>query len=463
MSGFCEPPPQDQPNSQMTWSRLHDWLFRMVQFLCGLFPIPIINGGTGQTTAQTAINALTQVTSATAGYVLTKSTVTGNADWEPGGGGAGLVNSVSSSDAALTVSPTTGAVVAATNNFVGDSGSGGVHGVVPAPAAGDAAAGKFLKADGTWTAPPSGTGTVTSVALTVPTEFSVSGSPITTSGTLAVTKANETANTVWAGPTSGGAAAPTFRALVSADLPGGTGTVSSIATTAPITGGTITTTGTIGVTDFVASGASHARGTVPDPGNVAGTTKFLREDASWALVGGSSGGGLILLASYAPTNVLTQDVTSVLSSTYDIYLIELDDMINVTNSTNLNVQVSVDNGVSWIAGTNYVAANFRSDSGFATSAGGSSGAANFTICAGQDNTSANQSSATTLLIRNANSAIWKTISIITSTWWTSSSIMTSRTGACVVKATGAINALRFQYSSGNISSGIIKIYAIANS
>jgi hypothetical protein len=36
------------------------------------------------------------------------------------------------------------------NNFVGDSGSGGTKGLVPAPAAGDAAAFKFLKADGTW-------------------------------------------------------------------------------------------------------------------------------------------------------------------------------------------------------------------------------------------------------------------------------------------------------------------------
>lgn len=36
------------------------------------------------------------------------------------------------------------------NNMVGDSGSGGTKGLVPAPSAGDAAAGKFLKADGTW-------------------------------------------------------------------------------------------------------------------------------------------------------------------------------------------------------------------------------------------------------------------------------------------------------------------------
>jgi hypothetical protein len=36
------------------------------------------------------------------------------------------------------------------NNYVGDSGAGGTKGLVPAPAAGDAAANKYLKADGTW-------------------------------------------------------------------------------------------------------------------------------------------------------------------------------------------------------------------------------------------------------------------------------------------------------------------------
>jgi len=41
--------------------------------------------------------------------------------------------------------------------MTGDSGSGGAAGSVPAPPSGSAAAGKFLKADGTWELPP-GTG-----------------------------------------------------------------------------------------------------------------------------------------------------------------------------------------------------------------------------------------------------------------------------------------------------------------
>ncbi len=62
-------------------------------------------------------------------------------------------------------------------------------------------------------------GTVTSVGLSMPADFSVAGSPITNAGTLAVTYATQSANTVLAGPTTGVAATPTFRALVDADIP----------------------------------------------------------------------------------------------------------------------------------------------------------------------------------------------------------------------------------------------------
>jgi hypothetical protein len=42
------------------------------------------------------------------------------------------------------------------SDFVGDSGAGGTKGLVPAPASGDAAANRFLKADGTWATTPGG-------------------------------------------------------------------------------------------------------------------------------------------------------------------------------------------------------------------------------------------------------------------------------------------------------------------
>ncbi len=64
-----------------------------------------------------------------------------------------FIQSKSSAWASRTPTQVTADLIA----MVGDSGSGGTKGLVPAPASGDAAAGKFLKADGTWAAAGGGT------------------------------------------------------------------------------------------------------------------------------------------------------------------------------------------------------------------------------------------------------------------------------------------------------------------
>ena len=67
---------------------------------------------------------------------------------------------------------------------------------------------------------PVGAGTVTSVGLSAPAGLlSVSGSPVTTAGTLALSLVDQSANQVLAGPTSGGPAAPAFRSLDVSDIP----------------------------------------------------------------------------------------------------------------------------------------------------------------------------------------------------------------------------------------------------
>jgi hypothetical protein len=70
-----------------------------------------------------------------------------------------------------------------------------------------------------WTQLSTLAGTVTSVGLSMPTEFSVSNSPVTTSGTLTAGWNNQNANYVFAGPASGAAGTPIFRALVASDFP----------------------------------------------------------------------------------------------------------------------------------------------------------------------------------------------------------------------------------------------------
>lgn len=95
------------------------------------------------------------------------------------------------------------------------------------PGSGDLVAGRqyalYYKASiPAFVMPPAGGGgggTVTSVGLTMPTEFSVSGAPVTASGGFTVSKATQGAHAVYAGPTTGSPAAPTFRALTRDDIP----------------------------------------------------------------------------------------------------------------------------------------------------------------------------------------------------------------------------------------------------
>ncbi len=87
-----------------------------------------------------------------------------------GGANTALSNIANQSANQVFAGPTSGgaaapafrALVAADYvTMVGDSGSGGVKGAVAAPAAGDAAAAKFWKADGTWAVPPGGSSGIT--------------------------------------------------------------------------------------------------------------------------------------------------------------------------------------------------------------------------------------------------------------------------------------------------------------
>ncbi len=83
------------------------------------------------------------------------------------------------------------------NAFVGDTGSGGTKGLVPAPASGDAAAGKFLKSDGTFAVPPGTSGCPSTVTtwdgtgnLTVPAAtglvYTIGSTPIAAARTLSL-------------------------------------------------------------------------------------------------------------------------------------------------------------------------------------------------------------------------------------------------------------------------------------
>lgn len=106
----------------------------------------------------------------------------------------------------------------------------------------------------------SGVGTVTSVGLSTPALFTVSGSPVTGAGTLTLGLATQNANRIWAGPSSGAAADPTFRALVDADIPDAL----TITGANSVTWGAVDKTGS-SLADLTTRSASDlTTGTLPD-------------------------------------------------------------------------------------------------------------------------------------------------------------------------------------------------------
>jgi hypothetical protein len=72
------------------------------------------------------------------------------------------------------------------------------------------------------------TGTVTSVGLSLPTDVFTGTGSVTTSGTLTRTFANQNANTVFAGPTTGLPGVPAFRTLAAEDLPAHTHSIANV-------------------------------------------------------------------------------------------------------------------------------------------------------------------------------------------------------------------------------------------
>jgi hypothetical protein len=236
--------------------------------------LPVANGGIGVGTLAAHGVVIGNGTSApavsgagTAGQVLTSNGASADPTFQAGGG-----------------SSTPGG----TNHQTQINGAGSFAGVGPGTS------GQVLTSNGASSDPTfqtvTGTGTVTSVAITAPTFLSVSGSPITGAGTLALSLSGTalpaanggtgattlTAHGVVVGnggsalaataagttgqvlTSNGSSADPTFQTVT------GTGTVTSVGTGDGLTGGPITTTGTVKATEALGnSGAAITATTYP--------------------------------------------------------------------------------------------------------------------------------------------------------------------------------------------------------
>jgi hypothetical protein len=177
-------------------------------------------------------------------------------------------------------------------------------------------------------------GTVTSVGLALPTnEFSITNSPVTGSGTLTGSWKNQNANVIFAGPSTGAAAAPTFRTLVDNDIPDSI-TITNLSGTNT---GDVTLAGSLDyltiagqvITRNAIDLATDVTGTLAD-GNIPAS---ITRDTEWDTA--------------AEINAATTDADFSLTT----HNHTLDSLSNVTITANSDGEILRWNGVAWVNNT----------------------------------------------------------------------------------------------------------------
>lgn len=178
----------------------------------------------------------------------------------------------------------------------------------------------------------------------------------------------------------------------------------------------------------------------------------------WAAGGGGSG-ALVFLAAQTASASASLAFTSAITSTYDDYKIIGRDLIPATDAVNLLLEYSTDGGSTWIAtgyqwAYHYVGTNAAS--------GVVSSAADTSIHVANANKNIKGVSFDMTMFGPGIAATGRLVHHATQQN-SGDSVYYQYVGHAIETATTARNAFRFLMSSGNITSGVIRVYGITKS
>ena len=218
--------------------------------------------------------------------------------------------------------------------------------------------------------------------------------------------------------------------------------------------------------DIKISGADDFRFTANNFNILSGSTLTVDSGATITNSGTATNfGGLILLDTQTASSSSSLDFTTGITSTYSAYLFVLDAILNASVGADMWVRISDDGGSSYeAAGTDYeyVITKREANGNSFVGHGASQGAAQMLISASQD-TSGGHMGGTVWLFSPASTAAFPVFKSDVIYMNTDSPQMLRQDHSIGVYngATAAVDGIRFLYSSGNIVSGVIRLYGIA--
>jgi len=182
---------------------------------------------------------------------------------------------------------------------------------------------------------------------------------------------------------------------------------------------------------------------------------------------GLSGGSMNLISTQTASSSSTISFTSGIDDTYDSYVFKFINIHPATNGVYLNFQASTNGGSSYgVTLTSTFFRAYNNEAGDSTDLeyrtardlAQSTSFQNLTEATGNDN---DQSCSGTLTLFNPSSTTFVKHWLSTNNTYHNNDFSMNVNSAGYFNTTSAINAIQFKMSSGNIDSGVIKLYGIS--